>query len=600
MADQYYSIRNLKFLTHEVFNLAQVNQFERYKEYDKEAIDMALDAAKQIGDRLLFPIYTAMDKQKAVYDKGVVYVHPQLQTIMRSIAAGGWIAAGDDYEYEGQQMPLSVLNAGLYTFYAANANAAPYAFLTQGAANLIRTFGSEELQKSFVPKMYAGEWQGTMAMTEPQAGSSLSDITTSASPTPEGHYKIKGQKIYISGGDHNAVDNVVHLLLARIEGEAPGTKTISLFVVPKKRIENGELINNDVNTAGIFGKMGQKGYVAAHLMYGEQDDCHGYLVGSPNKGLSYMFQMMNEARIGTGLMATGTATAAYYAALQYANERAQGRPPSNKDVNLPQMQIIEHADVRRMLLFQKSVVEGSLSLLLQCSLYADIEKESKDGAEKDKAAMLLSLLTPIAKTFPSEYGTLSVSSSMQTMGGAGYCDDFPVEQYYRDIRVNSIYEGTTGIQGMDLLGRKVTSHNGKTFRLLLEEIHQTIDQALQIEGLHSYANQLTEAAKSLHQCTMHQMQIAMNEKPEIFLADASLYLEFFSLVTISWQWLKQGIVAQKLINSDPQHYDKDFYMGKLYAMRYFIEYELPKTQGLFTRLVSKDNLTIDLENAYLN
>ena len=599
MADNYYSFRNLKFLTHELFKLSELNRFDRYKEYDDEAIQMALEAAQQIGDRLLFPVYEEMDRKKAYYDKGTVYVHPQIKTIMRSLAAGGWIAAADDYEFEGQQMPLSLLNAGLYTFYAANANAAPYAFLTQGAANLIRTFGSEELQKTFVPKMYAGEWQGTMAMTEPQAGSSLSDLSTSASPTPEGHYKIKGQKIYISGGDHNAVDNVVHLLLARIEGEALGTRTISLFVVPKKRIENGELVPNDVNTAGIFGKMGQKGYVAATLMYGEQDDCHGYLVGEANRGLPYMFQMMNEARIGTGLMATGTATAAYYAALQYANERSQGRPPSNKDVNLAQIPIIEHADVKRMLLFQKSVVEGSLSLLMQLSLWADIEKQAT-GDEKEKAGQLLELLTPIAKTFPSEYGTQAVSASMQTMGGAGYCDDFPVEQYYRDIRVNAIYEGTTGIQGMDLLGRKVTAHNGKSMRLLMEEIHSTIDAAQQVEGLQTYANKMIEGVKALHQCTMHQMQNAMNEKPEVFLSDATLYLEYFSLVTISWQWLKQAVIAQKIVNQEDKHYDYDFYMGKVYAMQYFLNYELPKTIGLHQRLMSKNKMTVEMDAAFIN
>ncbi len=599
MAEKYHSPRNLKFLTHEVFNLSQLNRFERYQEYDEEAINMSLDAARQISDRLLFPIYEEMDRKKAYCENGQVFVHPQLKTIMQSLGAGGWISAADDYEFEGQQMPLSLLNAGLFTFYSANANAAPYAFLTQGAANLIRAFGSEELQKTFVPKMYKGEWQGTMAMTEPQAGSSLSDLTTTAVPLGDGQFKIKGQKIYISAGDHDAVENVVHLLLARIEGEGPGTKTISLFVVPKKRIVDGELVHNDVNTAGIFGKMGQKGYVAAHLMFGEQDDCIGYLVGEVNRGLPYMFQMMNEARIGTGLMATGTATAAYYAALQYANERAQGRPPSNKDVNLDQIQIIEHADVRRMLLFQKSVVEGSLGLLFQCSLYADIERQA-EGEEKEKVALLLSLLTPIAKTFPSEYGTLAVSSSMQTMGGAGYCDDFPVEQYYRDIRVNSIYEGTTGIQGMDLLGRKVTLNNGKAMRLLLEEIHAAIGSAQQIPGLEPYTKKLVEAAKNLHQCTMTLMQVAMNEKTEVFLADSALYLEYFSLVTISWQWLKQAIVAQKIVNQEERHYDYEFYMGKLYAMRYFFEYELPKIRGLHTRLVSTDNLTVDIESAFLN
>ena len=251
-------------------------------------------------------------------------------------------------------MPLSLLNAALNIFYAANANSASYAFLTQGAANLIQTYGSHELKDTYIPNMFSGAWQGTMALTEPQAGSSLSDLVTSAVPQEDGSYRLKGQKIYISGGDHTAVDNVIHLMLARIEGAPAGTKGISLFVVPKLRIQDNELVPNDVLTAGIYGKMGQKGYVAAHLMVGENDDCHGYLVGQEHHGLSYMFQLMNEARIATGNLATGAAMSAYYASLQYAREREQGRHPSNKDLTQPPVPIIEHADVRRMLLFSKS------------------------------------------------------------------------------------------------------------------------------------------------------------------------------------------------------------------------------------------------------
>jgi len=309
---------------------------------------MAIDAAKEIGDQYLFPYFRVMDQEKAYYQDGEVIVHPAVSAGMKALGEGGWIAAPDDYEHGGQQMPLTVLNAAISIFYAANANIASYAFLTQGAANLIRSFGNEPLNERYIEKMYAGQWQGTMALTEPQAGSSLSDLTTTATPTKAGHYLIKGQKIYISGGDYHTVENVVHLLLARIEGAPLGTKGISLFIVPKKRLEKGELIDNHVTTAGIYGKMGQKGYVAAHLMLGEQGETHGYLVGKEHRGLPQMFQMMNEARIGTGLMATGSATAAYYASLQYARERPQGRHPAEKDPAQPQIPIIEHADVRRM------------------------------------------------------------------------------------------------------------------------------------------------------------------------------------------------------------------------------------------------------------
>lgn len=598
--EAYASLRNLRFLLHEVLNFRKLQEFERYQDYDTEAVDMALDAARQIADTYLFPYYRIMDKEKAYYADGIVHTHPALKAGIEALAEGGWIAAIDDYEHGGQQMPATLLHASLFQFYSANANLAAYAFLTQAAANLIRTFGNAELHEQFVPNMYSGAWQGTMALTEPQAGSSLSDITTSAELTEEGHYLISGQKIYISGGDHEAVDNVVHLLLARIKGAPAGTKGISLFVVPKYRIENGELVNNDVTTAGLFGKMGQKGYVAAHLMLGEQrNDCHGYLVGAPHQGLKFMFQMMNEARIGTGLVATGTASAAYYAALKYAKERPQGRHPSNKDVNQDQVLIIEHADVKRMLLFQKAVVEGSLALLLQCSYLSDLAHVA-EGEEQENAHLLLELLTPIAKSYPSEMGNLAVSTGMQCLGGAGYTDDFPLEQHFRDIRVNSIYEGTTGIHGMDLLGRKVTMAKGKAVKLLMQEIQATLEQAAKQSELADMAAQLGQVTKQLHKVTLALLELASKEKPEVFLADATLYLEYFGTVTIAWQWLKQATVAGVQLEKDLPEQEYNFYQGKIYTCRYFFEYELPKTSGLAYRLMSDDRLTLEIEEVYIN
>jgi butyryl-CoA dehydrogenase len=598
--EAYASLRNLKFLLHEVLQAEQLNQFERFAEYDAEAMDMALEAAHQISGTYLFPYYREMDREKAYYQDGQVHTHPALKAGIEALAEGGWIAASDDFELGGQQMPSVLLHAGLFQFYAANANLAAYAFLTKAAANLIRTFGSEELKAAYIPEMYSGKWQGTMALTEPQAGSSLSDITSSAEPTDEGHYLIQGQKIYISGGDHAAVDNVVHLLLARIKGAPAGTKGISLFVVPKYRLENGKLLSNGVTTAGIFGKMGQKGYVAAHLMLGEQEPCHGYLVGSPHQGLRFMFQMMNEARIGTGLVAAGTASAAYYAALKYANERPQGRHPSNKDLTQDQVLIIEHADVRRMLLFQKAVVEGSLSLLLLCSYYADLA-EHAEGETAENAHLLLELLTPIAKSYPSEMGTQAVSMGMQCLGGAGYTDDFPLEQYYRDIRVNAIYEGTTGIHGMDLLGRKITMANGKALKLFLQEIQQTIRAAADVETLAGMAGDLTRAAKQLHEVTLDLLALAAKDRPEVFLADATLYLEYFGTITIAWQWLQQALVAAEKLGGELAEGEYNFYQGKIHTCRYFFAYELPKTSGLAYRLgKTADRLTVDIAPDFIN
>jgi alkylation response protein AidB-like acyl-CoA dehydrogenase len=594
MLEQYISSRNLKFVLYELLNVTQLQQIERFEAYDREAIDMTLEAAKQIGDQYLFPFYRAMDKDKAYYANGEVHVHPCMKPAIEAMAEGGWINAHDDFEVGGQQMPYTVLNAATLIFHAANANITCHPFLTTGAANLIRTFGSEALNEAYIPQLYSGKWQGTMALTEPQAGSSLSDITSSAEPVNDGeYYKIKGQKIYISGGDHNAVDNVVHLLLARIKGAPVGTKGISLFVVPKFREEAGQLVSNDVTTAGIYGKMGQKGYVAAHLMMGEQhDDCRGYLVGEPHQGLRYMFQMMNEARIGTGMVAAASASAAYYASLKYANERPQGRHPSNKDVHQPQVLIIEHADVRRMLLYQKAIVEGSIALLLQCSLYGDLAHRGQ-GEAASNAHLLLELLTPIAKSYPSEMGIHSVSQGMQVLGGAGYTDDFPLEQLYRDIRVNAIYEGTTTIHGMDLLGRKLTMSNGKGLQLLSKEIQTEIEAAMEFPNLKPYAEQLMKTGASLQETTVNLFQLAQKESPEVFLADATLYLEYFGTLVLAWLWLKQAIAAEKGLTQNPATADQHFYAGKLQAFKYFFEYELPKTVAMKIRLNSSVRVTME-------
>jgi len=600
MAEKYVSIRNLKFLLHEVFQASNLNQFERFQDYDKEAFDFALEAAKQIGDTYLFPFYQEMDKNKVRCENGTVITHPALAKAIKALGDGGWISAIADYDEGGQQMPWTLLQSCLFVFYAANVNAAAYAFLTQAAAGLIRSFGEESLKNRFVPSLLTGTWQGTMALTEPQAGSSLSDVVSTATPTKEDYFKIKGQKIFISGGDHEDVENVVHLLLARIKGAPAGTKGISLFVVPKKRLENGSLVGNDVTTAGVFGKMGQRGYVAAHLMLGENDDCRGWLLGKAHNGLPYMFQMMNEARIGTGNMAAAMASAAYYASLQYANERLQGRHPSKKDAMQPQVLIIEHADVRRMLLFQKAVAEGSISLLLQCSYYGDLSHEATNEEDRKKAHLLLELLTPIAKSYPSEMGNLAVSAGMQVLGGAGYTNDFPLEQYYRDIRVNAIYEGTTGIQGLDLLGRKVMLEKGKALKLFLIEVKKTIATAADSDQTNVFGEKLGEAAKSLHEVTLHLVGEAMQNPPEVFLADATLYLEFFGHIAVGWQWLKQGIVAAKALEAGATGDEFNFYSGKIFTMKYFFEYELPKTKSLQERLLSEEKVTLDIKKEFLN
>jgi alkylation response protein AidB-like acyl-CoA dehydrogenase len=593
MANQFFSKRNLQFLLYEVFDTEQLTKYPYFQDHARETFDMVLDSAEQIAEKHLKPLLTEMDRKEPQLVDGKIKIHEGMFPILKKFGEDGWINAGFSYKEGGQQIPATVLSAAAFIFQAANYSSSVFPFLTSGAANLIRSFGSEELKNTFTPNMYAGLWQGTMALTEPDAGSSLSDITTTAESTEnESIYKIKGQKIYISAGDHDGCENVIHLMLAKIKGGPSGAKGISLFVVPQKRPTQSAIEDNDVITTGVYHKMGYKGAPIAHLMVGSNDNTLGYLVGEPHKGLSYMFQMMNEARIGVGMNATAIGTAAYYASLEYAKERPQGRIISDKDITKPQVQIIRHADVKRMLLFQKSVVEGSLSLLTQCSMYADLASVT-EGEERENYHLLLDLLTPIAKSYPSEMCCLTTSAAVQILGGAGYTTDFPVEQFYREARIHPIHEGTTGIHGLDLLGRKIIIKNGKSLQLLVAEIMKTIEQANQHEALKPYAATLVKYLGKADSVTKHLLGLASKDL-EIFLSDATLYLELFGIMTIAWQWLVQGIKAEEALRNAVGN-DADFYQGKTYALRYFYEYELVKIDSLMKRLLSEDNVTVEME-----
>jgi butyryl-CoA dehydrogenase len=373
MEDKFVSERNLRFLLYEVFDTASLTQHAHYEVHSKEVFDMVVETALRLARGLLRPHMRDLDQNPPELIDGRIKVHHSVKSLMREWGEGGWLSDTAPMDLGGQQLPIVIHSACRFIFAAANYSASVYGLITAGTTRLIQSHGNEEMIKAYLPKMFAGEWQGTMALTEPQAGSSLSDITTLALPTDRGYYHIKGQKIFITCGDHDAVENVVHMMLAKIQGAPLGVKGISLFLVPNKRIhETGELVPNDVQVTGVFHKMGYRGIPLTQLNIGEKDDCRGYLVGEPNKGLNYMFQLVNETRIDIGICAAATASAAYYASLAYTKERLQGRKASAKDPTLPQVRIIEHADVKRMLLFQRSIIEGSLSLLLQCSLYADL------------------------------------------------------------------------------------------------------------------------------------------------------------------------------------------------------------------------------------
>jgi len=597
---KFFSDRNLKFTLYEVHDVESLTEYDYYAEHNRKMFDMVLKAAGKLGKDLLFPVFEDMDRNQPELVNGEVQVHPEVRRMMKEFGEGGWITARVPFELDGEQLPHLIADACEYIFQCANYSANAYLGLTAGAAHLIETFGSRELYDIFTPKMYAGQWQGTMALTEPEAGSSLSDITTMAEPTDEGYYSIKGQKIFISAGDHNGVDNVVHLMLAKIAGAPPGVKGISLFVVPKKRLdENGELISNDVVTSGVYHKLGYRGCPIAQLSLGDKNDCHGWLVGEPHNGLKYMFLMMNGARVGVGLGAASMATAAYYAALDYSKTRRQGRNVGQKDPTQPPIPIIEHADIKRMLLFQRAVIEGAFSLLMQCSKYLDLQHVVSDD-EKERYNLLLEILTPIAKSYPSEMGIHAISQGLQCLGGSGYCDDYPLEQYYRDARIHPIHEGTTGIQGMDLLGRKVVMQNGQAFMSFISEMQATISTAAEFSELNDPAKQLKDASANLQEVTKHLLEIAQKKGAEHFLADATLYLELFGIVAIGWQWLLQGIAVQKALMNGAKKKDLNFYDGKMFALRYYFGYELPKILGLAQRLKQADGLTVDMRTELFN
>ncbi len=603
MSKKYVDLETLKYILYDIHKLEDLLTRERFQDHDMESLNLFIDSVKDFSDRELYPYFQEMDATPAYHKDGTVIVHEQVHKVMLKSGELGIIAASFDYEDGGLQMPFSALQAAVYIMDAANNHLPGYPSLTQGAAELITEFGSQILKDTYVSNMLSGVWGGTMCLTEPQAGSSLSDIVTKATPTKEGYYKITGQKIFISGGDNQYTENIVHLVLARIEGAPKGTKGISLFVVPKNRLkEDGALEYNDVMTVADFQKMGQRGYCTTHLGFGDKDDCRGWLVGEEHKGLAQMFLMMNGARIAVGRGAAAIAMAAYRTSLQYANERPQGRKLSatgKKNPTEKQSLIIEHPDVRRMLLLQKSIVEGSLSLVMLASKYQDIVATATSKEEKEKYHLLLEMIIPIVKTFPSEAGSESVDNGLQVLGGYGFCTDFTLQQYYRDIRISALYEGTTGIQSQDLLGRKVTMNNGKALELLATEIMHTIQQAFKDDDLKNYAAVLAEKLQLSQKVIGKLMPYAVKGNYERYLSDANLFMEYMSITVLAWLWLEMAVDAKKELSNKERKYSETFYESKIHTMKFYFKYEVPKTNSLAESLMSDEVVTIKNDKEYI-
>jgi alkylation response protein AidB-like acyl-CoA dehydrogenase len=582
------SRRDLDFLLHEWLDVEALTKRERYAEHSRETFDAVLDVSAQVAAEHFAPHNRAADVDEPRFDGERVHMLPDVAAALRVFAETGIVGAGLPAAVGGMQLPHVVAQACLLWFKAANIATAAYPFLTIAAANLLLAHGSAEQIRSFVPPMLEGRFFGTMCLSEPQAGSSLSDITTRAEPRDDGTYRLFGNKMWISGGDHELSENIVHLVLAKIPGGPAGVKGISLFAVPKILLDTGE--RNDVVLAGVNHKMGYRGTVNTLLNFGEgrhrpggRPGAVGYLVGEPNRGLAAMFHMMNEARVGVGGGATALGYTGYLHALEYARTRTQGRPVGAKDPAAPPVPIIEHPDVARMLLAQKAYVEGALALVLYCARLLDEQKSAATSDERARALLLLDVLTPIAKSWPSQWCLAANDLAIQVHGGYGYTREYPVEQFYRDNRLNPIHEGTSGVQGLDLLGRKVVQEGGAGLELLAAAITGAVERARGAGEAAELADGLAAAVTRVREVTNTLWGAG---DVAVTLANSSLYLEAVGHVVVGWMWLEQVLAAAGR--------EGDFYDGKRAAARYFTSYELPRTGPQLDLLARLDRTTLDM------
>jgi alkylation response protein AidB-like acyl-CoA dehydrogenase len=591
------------FLLHDWLKVESLQSRERFADHSRETFDAVLDTCERIAREKYAPFNRLVDTQEPHFDGEKVILPQATHDAYKAYAESGMLSAAQDYEIGGMQLPYTV-EAAANAFFAMASVSIGSGMLTSGNANLLMVHGTDLQKQVFAANEFSGRFSGTMCLSEPQAGSSLSDVTTRATPDGEGfesdalgaRYRLKGNKMWISSGEHELSENIIHLVLAKIpdaNGQlVPGVKGISLFIVPKKMVDtNGQLTGerNDVALAGLNHKCGWRGTTNTLLNFGEGKyplrgdiGAIGYLVGKPGEGLRCMFHMMNEARIGVGMAATMLGMAGYYASLDYAKNRPQGRPTGagGKDASQPQVRIIEHADIKRMLLAQKAYSEGALALALYCARLVD-EQHTGTPDDADVARLLLEVLTPIVKSFPSEWCLEANSLAIQIHGGYGYTRDFPVEQYWRDNRLNMIHEGTHGIQAMDLLGRKVLMENGRGLKLLAERMLATATKA---EG--SWGPEAAALRDALQQVGQATQQAWDGAQPAQALANAVPYLQAFGHTVIAWIWLD---VANSLGNDNSLAAQ-----GRRAACRYFFRYELPKIGAWLNVVCSRDATCTDL------
>lgn len=599
MSETLLSSRNLAFELYEVLDAQALTQRERFAEHNRETFDAALGTARGIAEELFAPHNRKNDENEPQYVDGDAVLIPEVKPAVDAFNQAGFQNASRSFEQGGMQLPHLLARACFAHFQSANIATSSYPMLSMGSSHLIETFGSEEQKRLFLQPMIEGRWFGTMALTEPHAGSSLADIRTRAEPAADGSYRIKGNKIFISGGDHPLSDNIVHMVLAKLPDAPAGVKGISLFIVPKFLVnDDGSLgARNDVTLAGLFHKMGWRGTTSTALNFGDNGECVGYLVGKPHQGLAYMFQMMNEARIGVGMGAIMLGYAGYLYSLEYARERPQGRPVDAKDPTSAPVSIIEHTDVRRMLLTQKAYVEGAFDLGLYAARLVDDCETLATEEERKQAHELLDLLTPIVKSWPSEFCLKANELAIQILGGHGYTREYPVEQYYRDNRLNPIHEGTHGIQSLDLLGRKLAQNNGAGLKQLTRLISQCCQRASAHPSLDKLREPLEQLMARLSTTTLSLLGDLMQGRVAQGLANSALYLKVFGHAVIGWRWLEQAIRAEEGLASGDAA-DIDFYRGKLQAARYFLTWEVPSCHHDLALLEGRDDTCSTMQDAW--
>lgn len=599
MSETLLSSRNLAFELYEVLDAQALTQRERFAEHSRETFDAAISTARNIAEKYFAPHNRKNDENEPRFVNGAAVLIPEVKPAVDAFLEAGFLNAARDFDVGGMQLPTLLSQACFAHFQSANAATASYPFLTMGAANLIENFGTDEQKQRFLQPMIEGRFFGTMALTEPHAGSSLSDIRTRAEPAGDGTYRLRGNKIFISGGDHPLSENIIHLVLAKLPDAPPGVKGISLFIVPKFLVhEDGSLgARNDVALAGLFHKMGWRGTTSTALSFGDNGQCVGYLVGQPHQGLSCMFQMMNEARIGVGMGAVMLGYAGYLYSLEYARERPQGRLPDSKAPDGAPVSIIQHADVKRMLLMQKAYVEGSFDLGLYAARLFDDTQTGESEEVRKHAHELLDLLTPIVKSWPSEFCLKANELAIQVLGGHGYTREYPVEQYYRDNRLNPIHEGTHGIQSLDLLGRKLAQNGGAGLKRLLKLIVGTCERATAHDALDPLRQPLEQLVARLQTVTLGLLTDLSQGKVNATLANSALYLKVFGHTVIGWRWLEQAIRAQQGLDGGSSG-DSDFYKGKLQAARYFLIWEVPGCHHELAILEQRDDACLSMQDEW--